>query len=149
MDDFDRRLLNEIQTRFPIAQRPFRDLGARLDCSEDEILRRIKGLKRQGIIRRIGGNFDSRRLGFITTLCAAKVGDDKISRFVEAVNQYPEVTHNYLRDYPYNLWFTFVARDSNSIARYIEEIKEQTGVREILDLPAMKVFKIRVDFDLS
>lgn len=149
MDDFDRKLLNEIQTGFPIAQRPFRDLGVRLDCSENEILRRIKRLKKQGVIRRIGGNFDSRRLGFTATLCAAKVADDKISRFVEAVNQYPEVTHNYLRDYPYNLWFTFVARDSDMVARYIEEIKEQTGVREILDLPAVKVFKIRVDFDLS
>ena len=149
MDDFDRKLLNEIQTGFPIAQRPFRDLGIRLDCSEDEILRRIKRLKEQGIIRRIGGNFDSRRLGFTTTLCAAKVADDKISRFVEAVNQYPEVTHNYLRDYPYNIWFTFVARDSDMVQRYIGEIKEQTGVKEILDLPAVKVFKIRVDFDLS
>ena len=84
MDDLDRKLLNEIQIGFPIAQRPFRDLGVRLDCSEDEILRRIKRLKKQGIIRRIGGNFDSRRLGFTTTLCAAKVADDKISRFVEA-----------------------------------------------------------------
>ncbi len=149
MDDLDRKLLNEIQTGFPIAQRPFRDLGVRLDCSEDEILRRIKRLKKQGIIRRIGGNFDSRRLGFTTTLCAAKVADDKISRFVEVVNQYPEVTHNYLRDYPYNIWFTFVARDSDMVQRYIEDIKEQTGVREILDLPAVKVFKIRVDFDLS
>ena len=149
MDDFDRKLLNEIQTGFPIAQRPFRDLGVRLDCSENEILRRIKRLKKQGVIRRIGGNFDSRRLGFTATLCAAKVADDKISRFVEAVNQYPEVTHNYLRDYPYNIWFTFVARDSDMVQRYIEEIKEQTGVREILDLPAVKVFKIRVDFDLS
>ena len=149
MDDFDRKLLNEIQTGFPIAQRPFRDLGVRLDCSENEILRRIKRLKKQGVIRRIGGNFDSRRLGFTATLCAAKVADDKISRFVEAVNQYPEVTHNYLRGYPYNIWFTFVAHDSDMVQRYIEEIKEQTGVREILDLPAVKVFKIRVDFDLS
>jgi len=124
-------------------------LGVRLDCSEDEILRRTKRLKKQGIIRRIGGNFDSRRLGFTTTLCAAKVADDKIDRFVEVVNQYPEVTHNYLRDYPYNIWFTFVARDSEMVQRYIEDIKEQTGVREILDLPAVKVFKIRVDFDLS
>jgi len=149
MDDLDRKLLNEIQTGFPIAQRPFRDLGVRLDCSEDEILRRTKRLKKQGIIRRIGGNFDSKRLGFATTLCAAKVADDKIDRFVEVVNQYPEVTHNYLRDYPYNIWFTFVARDSEMVQRYIEDIKEQTGVREILDLPAVKVFKIRVDFDLS
>jgi len=149
VDELDRKLLNEIQTGFPITQRPFRDLGVRLDCCENEILRRIKSLKKQGIIRRIGGNFDSRRLGFTTTLCAAKVADDKIRRFVEVVNQFPEVTHNYLRDYPYNIWFTFVALDSAMVQRCIEDIKEQTGVREILDLPAVRVFKIRVDFDLS
>jgi DNA-binding Lrp family transcriptional regulator len=149
VDDFDRKLLNEIQIGFPIAQRPFRDLGARSDCSEDEILRRIIRLKKQGIIRRIGGSFDSKRLGFSTTLCAAKVADDEISRFVEVVNRYPEVTHNYLRDYPYNIWFTFVAHNSDMIQRYIEEIKEQTGVREILNLPATRVFKIHVDFDLG
>jgi DNA-binding Lrp family transcriptional regulator len=149
VDDIDRKLLNEIQTGFPISQRPFRDLGVRLDCSEDEILMRIKRLKKQGIIRRIGGNFDSKRLGFTTTLCAAKVADDEIGRFVEVVNRYPEVTHNYLRDYPYNIWFTFVAHNSDMIQRYIEEIKAQTGVREILNLPATRVFKILVDFDLG
>lgn len=149
MDDTDRKLLNEIQSDFPITQRPYKDLGVRVNCSEEETLERVRRLKEEGIIRRIGGNFDSKRLGFATTLCAGKVADDKINRFVEVVNQYPEVTHNYLRDYPYNIWFTFVARDSDMVQRYIEEIKEQTGVREILDLPAVKVFKIRVDFDLS
>lgn len=149
MDDVDRKLLNEIQTRFPISQRPFRDLGVRLSCSEEEILRRIRKLKKRGIIRRIGGNFDSKRLGFATTLCAAKVANSELSRFVAVVNRFPEVTHNYLREHPYNVWFTFVARDPNLIEDYIEEIKERTGVREILTLPAVKSFKILVDFDIS
>lgn len=149
MDDVDRELLNEIQTRFPITGKPFQDLGARLNWSEEEILTRVRRLKREGIIRRIGGNFDSRRLGFATTLCAAKVPEDKVRGFVEVVNRYPEVTHNYLRDNPYNIWFTLVARSSELVHRYMEEIKEQTGVREILNLPAVKIFKILVDFDLD
>ncbi len=149
VDDIDRKLLNVIQSDFPIAKRPYKDLGARLDCSEDEILERIKRLKKEGIIRRIGGNFDSKRLGFATTLCAAKVPDDKINRFVEAVNRYPEVTHNYLRDHHYNIWFTFVAPNMKVINRYIEEIIECTGVKEILNLPAVRTFKILVDFDLA
>lgn len=149
MDDADRKLINEIQTRFPISQRPFRDLGVRLGCSEDEILRRIRKLKERDIIRRIGGSFDSKRLGFATTLCAAKVANSELSRFVEVVNGFPEVTHNYLRDHPFNVWFTFVARDQGLIEDYIKEIRERTGVREILNLPAVKTFKILVDFDIG
>jgi DNA-binding Lrp family transcriptional regulator len=149
MDDIDRKLLNEIQSDFPITKRPYEDLGDRLDRSEEEILKRVERLRKEGIIRRIGGNFDSKRLGFATTLCAAKVPDDKINRFVEVVNQYPEVTHNYLRGHHYNIWFTLVAHDVKVINRYIEEIIQYTGVREILNLPAVRTFKILVDFDLA
>jgi DNA-binding Lrp family transcriptional regulator len=149
MDDVDRELLNEIQTRFPITKKPFRDLGVRLNCSQEEVLTRIRRLKDRGIIRRIGGNFDSKRLGFTTTLCAARVPEVKIEGFVATVNRYPEVTHNYLRDNPYNIWFTLVARSSEVVHRYMEEIKTQTGVRDILNLPAVRVFKILVEFDLD
>lgn len=149
MDDVDRKLLNEIQSRFPISERPFRDLGVRLSCSEEEILSRIRTLKERGLIRRIGGSFDSKRLGFATTLCAAKVAESELNRFVTVVNGFPEVTHNYLRDHHYNVWFTLVARHPNLIEECIEEIKERTGVREILNLPAVRAFKILVDFDVS
>jgi len=148
MDDIDRKLLNEIQSGFPVTQRPYRDLGVRLSCSEDNILTRVKRLKKEGIIRRIGGNFDSQRIGFTTTLCAARVPDDTIEEFVRVVNKYPGVTHNYLRDYHYNIWFTFVAPTMKVIDRYIEEIMKHTGVEEILNLPAVKRFKIVVNFNL-
>lgn len=148
MDDIDRKLLNEIQSEFPVTQRPYKDLGVRLNCSEDNILTRIKRLKKEGIIRRIGGNFDSQRIGFTTTLCAARVPDDTIEEFVRVVNEYPEVTHNYLRDHHYNMWFTFAALNMKVIDRYIEEIMKHTGVGEILNLPAVKTFKILVNFDL-
>ena len=148
MDDIDRKLLNEIQSDFPVAQRPYKDLGVRLNCSEDNILTRVKRLKKEGIIRRIGGNFDSQRIGFTTTLCAARVPDDTIEEFVRVVNKYPGVTHNYRRDYHYNIWFTFVAPTMKVIDRYIEEIMKHTGVEEILNLPAVKRFKIVVNFNL-
>jgi DNA-binding Lrp family transcriptional regulator len=148
MDDIDRKLLNEIQSDFPVTQKPYKDLGVRLSCSEDNILTRIKRLKREGIIRRIGGNFDSQRIGFTTTLCAARVSDDAIEEFVRVVNKYPGVTHNYLRDHYYNIWFTFVAPNMKMIDRYIEEIMKHTGIEEILNLPAVKRFKILVNFNL-
>ncbi len=148
MDDIDRQLLKEIQSDFPVTQRPYQELGARLSCPEDNILKRIKRLKQDGIIRRIGGNFDSRRIGFTTTLCAVRVPDDKVEEFVRVVNKYPGVTHNYLRDHHYNIWFTFVAPNMKVIDGYIEEIIKHTGVEEILNLPAVKRFKILVDFDI-
>jgi DNA-binding Lrp family transcriptional regulator len=148
MDDIDRKLLNEIQSDFPVTQKPYKDLGVRLSCSEDNILKRIKKLKKEGIIRRIGGNFDSQRIGFTTTLCAARVSDDTIEEFVRVVNKYPGVTHNYLRDHYYNIWFTFVAPNMKMIDRYIEEIMKYTGVEEILNLPGVKRFKILVNFNL-
>jgi DNA-binding Lrp family transcriptional regulator len=148
MDDIDRKLLDEIQSDFPVTQKPYKDLGVRLSCSEDNILTRIKRLKREGIIRRIGGNFDSQRIGFTTTLCAARVSDGTIEEFVRVVNKYPGVTHNYLRDHYYNIWFTFVAPNMKMIDRYIEEIMKHTGIEEILNLPAVKRFKILVNFNL-
>jgi len=148
MDDIDKKLLNEIQSDFPVTQRPYKDLGVRLSCSEDNILTRIKRLKKEGIIRRIGGNFNSQRIGFTTTLCAARVPDDEIEEFVRVVNKYPGVTHNYLRDHHYNIWFTFVAPTMKVIEKYIEEIMKHTGGGEILNLPAVKRFKIVVNFNL-
>jgi DNA-binding Lrp family transcriptional regulator len=148
MDDTDKKILNEIQSDFPISSRPFYDLGKRLDLPESEVLERIRRLKEEGIIRRIGGNFHSSLLNFTSTLCAARVPEGKIGHFVNAVNHYPGVTHNYLRNHEYNIWFTFIAEDMAYIDSALEKISEETGVKEILNLPAVKTFKIKVDFEV-
>lgn len=148
MDDTDKRILNEIQSDFPIVSFPYRELGRRLNLPEHEVIARVKKLKEEGIIRRLGGNFHSCRLNFKSTLCAAKVAEEKIEHFVEAVNRYPGVTHNYLRNHIYNIWFTFIAQDMDYIDNALREISEETGVKEILNLPAVKTFKIKVDFEV-
>ena len=148
MDDIDKNILNEIQSGFPITSRPYHELGKRLNLSEPEVIERIKGLKEEGIIRRIGGNFQSGRLNFASTLCAAKVPEEKIGHFVEVVNRYPGVTHNYLRKHAYNIWFTFIAEDMKYIENALRDISEETGVSELLNLPAVKMFKIKVDFEI-
>ena len=148
MDEIDRKLLNEIQSDFPIVSRPYFELGKRLGLSENNLINRIKHLKETGIIRRIGGNFKSSSLDFVSTLCAAKVPDNKIVNFVEVVNQYPGVTHNYLRKSIYNIWFTFIAEDMNYIDHALNDIAEKTGITEILNLPAVRMFKIKVDFEI-
>ena len=148
MDDIDRAIVNEIQSEFPLSRRPFHKLGERFNLSEGAVIERLAKLKSRGIIRRIGGNFNSKKLHFTSTLCAAKVPKEKINRFVKTVNTYPGVTHNYLRDHDYNVWFTFIAKDMPSIENALNEISEATGVSEIRNLPAVKLFKIKVDFEI-
>jgi DNA-binding Lrp family transcriptional regulator len=148
MDEIDRKLLNEIQSDFPIVSHPYYELGKRLGLSEHELLKRITRLKETGIIRRIGGNFKSSSLDFVSTLCAAKVPDGKLDNFVAVVNRHPGVTHNYLRNSIYNIWFTFIAKDMNDIDRALKDIAEETGITEILNLPAVRMFKIKVDFEV-
>jgi DNA-binding Lrp family transcriptional regulator len=148
MDDIDKKILGTIQSGFPLSRRPYRDLGGAVGLSEEEVFGRVKNLKKSGIIRRIGGSFDSRCLGFATTLCAAKVPDNRIDFFVQEVNKYPEVTHNYLRDNEYNIWFTLVASDQREIDRLIGEIIQSTGVREFINLPAKRTFKVSADLEI-
>ena len=148
IDAIDKKILNRIQSDFPITPRPYLTLAKELNLAEKEVLDRVLQLKKLGFIRRIGGNFVPGKLGFVSTLCAAKVDADKISHFAEIVNQYPGVTHNYQRDNTYNVWFTFIAPSMEEINANLKKIAEKTGVTDILNLPATKVFKIRAEFDV-
>jgi siroheme decarboxylase len=148
MDETDKAILNRIQSDFPVAKRPFLVIADELNLSEDEVLQRVSGLKSRGIIRRIGGNFVPDKLGFVSTLCAGKVPEDKIDQFAKVVNSYPGVTHNYVRENAYNIWFTFIAPSMDAIDQCLSEIAEKTGIQAIISLPATKVFKIRAHFDL-
>lgn len=146
MDSLDRRLLNRVQSDFPVAARPFRVLADELDMTERDVIDRLSRLRRDGLIRRIGGNFVPRKVGFVSTLCAARVPEEKLERFAEAVNRYPGVTHNYTRDSTYNVWFTFIAPSREAIAENLAAVARETGVADILNLPATRVYKIRAQF---
>ncbi len=148
MDDDDRRLLNRIQSDFPVSSRPFATIGQELGMSEEAVLERVTALKAAGIIRRIGGNFSPEKLGFVSTLCAAQVPEAEIDRFAAIVNRYTGVTHNYLRENSYNIWFTFIAPSMQEIEANLVAIREATGVTRIMNLPATRVFKIRAKFDV-
>jgi DNA-binding Lrp family transcriptional regulator len=148
LDEMDRMILNEIQSHFPIEARPYQVLGEKLGCSEEEVLQRVQDLKDREVIRRIGANCNSRKLGYTSTLCAAKVPSRLMARFVEVVNSYMGVTHNYRRDHDYNIWFTLIAPSEEKIERILREIIELTGVGEVISLPAERLFKIQVDFEV-
>ncbi|MCD6320299.1 MAG: AsnC family transcriptional regulator [Candidatus Desulfofervidaceae bacterium] len=146
MDAIDRKIINEIQAHFPITSHPYADIAEKLGLSEEEVIERIKRLKERGYIRRIGANFNSDKLGFASTLCAARVPEDKIDKFVEVVNKYKGVTHNYKRRDNFNIWFTFIAPTMADIEEALEEVRRKTGVKEVYSFPATKTFKIKVKF---
>ncbi len=148
LDDTDRLILNRIQSRFPITTRPYRAIAEEIGLTEDEVIERISRMKKNDIIRRIGGNFVPEKVGFVSTLCAARVPQEKIDRFAETVNRFRGVTHNYQRDHEFNVWFTFIAPSMEEIEANLRQISEETGITEILNLPATKVFKIKAKFEV-
>jgi DNA-binding Lrp family transcriptional regulator len=148
LDEADRAVLNRIQSDFPIVSRPYLSIAQEVGLTEQEVIDRVLRLKQSGIIRRIGGNFVPGKLGYVSTLCAASVPPEKLAHFTETVNRHPGVTHNYLRENTFNVWFTFIAPSMEEIESSLSMIRAETGITEILNLPATKVFKIRAQFDV-
>ncbi|MBS4007331.1 MAG: AsnC family transcriptional regulator [Clostridium sp.] len=149
LDPADRAILNIIQTRFPLVSRPYAAVAAEVGLTEAEVLTRVTALKEAGIIRRIGGIFASDKLGFSSTLVALKVAAEKIEAVALAVSAYPGVTHNYERAHEFNLWFTLVSRTETELEQVLNEIMCLDGVLKLRNLPALKLFKIGVNFDLT
>jgi len=148
MDDLDRRILTAIQADLPLVDRPFDALAGRMDLDPDDLLARVRRMAEGGLIRRLGPVFDSGRLGYVSTLVAARVPTDRLERVAEAVNRLSGVTHNYERRGPYNLWFTLTAGSEKALERALERLRAETGVAEMHSLPALVRYKIRATFDL-
>jgi siroheme decarboxylase len=149
LDKIDRKLLNLIQEQLPLNSRPYSMIAEKLGLTEAEVVARITILKEKGIIRRIGGIFDSGKLGFITTLVALEVEEVMLDSVAQAVNLYPGVTHNYKRNHLYNIWFTLITESRQAQEKVISEIGALPGVKRVLNLPAVKNYKLRVNFDLT
>lgn len=146
LDNTDRSILNIIQTGFPIDPHPYRVIGDSAGITEEEAYRRVIAMKDGGVIRRIGASYDSRGLHFTSTLCSVKVPSELVDVVVAKINSYPEVTHNYQRNHPYNVWFTVIAESTDRINGILREIEAATGCPEIRNMPALKNFKVKVDF---
>ena len=147
-DKKDKEILNRIQSDFPVSSQPFLAIAEDLGLTEAAVIESITRLKDAGIIRRIGGNIVPGKIGFVSTLCAASVPEDKIDDFARLVNQFPGVTHNYQRDDEFNIWFTFIAPSMMDIEENLKVISRKSGISEILNLPATKVYKIKAQFDI-
>ena len=146
LDVLDRQLIDMIQSDFPLAPEPFRVLGDRLGLSAQDVIERLARLQQAGHIRQIGPVFDLKKLGFTSSLCAAKVDPAHLDEAVAFINGFDEVTHNYLRGHAYNVWFTLIAPTSERIAAILDKIRSVPGVADVVSLPAERTFKIKVHF---
>ena len=147
LDGLDGRVLERVQSNFPVCERPFRQMADEIGITEDELLRRVNVLHENGVIRRFGAVFDSRKLGYVSTLVGARIPDPAdIPVVAEQVSRYLEVTHNYQRADRFNLWFTLIAASRQRIETIIGRIGALPQVAEIHDLPAERLYKIKVNF---
>ena len=149
LDQSGRDLLNIVQNGLPVVAEPYRALAEELNVTKEEIIKRLGRLKDAGIIRRLGAVFDSRRVGYKGTLCALKVPPERINEVAAVINGFRGVTHNYLRDHEFNMWFTVLAESRDKLETTIKNIREQTGIKDLLSLPAENVFKIGVHFKIT
>jgi DNA-binding Lrp family transcriptional regulator len=149
LTDLDKRVLSVIQAGFPLEPQPYEALAADLGVAETDVVASVHSMRDQHIIRRIGAIFDSARLGYRSTLCAIAAPPARIEEVAAVISAYPNVTHNYEREDRYSVWFTVIAESPERVAEVLAEIAEKTGIDDILDLPATRLFKIRVDFDLT
>jgi DNA-binding Lrp family transcriptional regulator len=148
MDEEDAKILEAVQEGLAITERPFHSLGRTLGMSETEVLLRLSRMQEEGLVRRIGPILDLKRLGLGGVLVALKVPAGEADEAALVVNEFLEISHDYLRPNPsgYNLWFTVSARDDR-IEEILQDIAARTGLEQLV-LPTVKIFKIGVKFDI-
>ncbi len=148
-DDVDKKLLNDIQLDFPIVREPFSVLGTRLGISADEVLRRIDKFKQEGFVRLIGPVLEARRLGYQTTLVAMRVEKNQLDKAAQAIRQHQGISHGYCRNHYLNLWFTLAVPPGVSVESELQKLSSVIKPESVVELPALKLFKIGVFFDLT
>ena len=149
MDLTDRKLLNLIQSRFPLTEQPYRDLGAELEINEAETLSRLAALKGQNVVRQISAIFDTRRLGYKTTLAAMAYAPEQLHPGALFINRHPGVSHNYAREGSYyNLWFTLAVPPEGDLESTVGWMARETAALNFRVMPTLRFFKIGVNFDM-
>jgi DNA-binding Lrp family transcriptional regulator len=151
LDDLDKRLLNLMQGRFPIAQRPYQQVAAEAGITEQEVIDRVNRLLEERIIRQVTPIFDTRALGYSSMLVAAKVDPDNPWRAAQVINAHPGVSHNYLRNHEFNIWFTIATEPDSPVGleRTLEVLADIAGAESIRQLPTLQLFKIRMDLEME
>jgi DNA-binding Lrp family transcriptional regulator len=151
LDETDKRLLNLLQGSFPLAERPFAEVARAAALSEAEVLTRTRRLLDERIIREITPIFDTRVLGYSSMLVAAKVDAEHPWRAAKIINSHPGVSHNYLRDHDFNLWFTIATAPDSTLGLQgtLDVLARLTAAESVRQLPTLRLFKIRMDLEME
>jgi DNA-binding Lrp family transcriptional regulator len=151
LDDVDRRLLNLMQGSFPIAPRPYRHVAELGEVTETEVMSRVQHLLDKRIIRQVTPIFDTRALGYSSMLVAAKVDPEHPHRAAQVINGHPGVSHNYLRNHEFNLWFTIATEPDSKLGLQatLDVLAREAGAESVRQLPTLKLFKIRMDLEME
>ncbi|HVM00488.1 MAG TPA: AsnC family transcriptional regulator [Egibacteraceae bacterium] len=149
LDETDQRLLNIIQTEFPLVTRPFAALGERLGESEDAVMARYERLKDQRIIRQVSAIFDTRKLGYRSSLVATAVDETRIDEAAAVISAHPGVSHNYRRNHEFNIWWTVAVPPHMDLQTHVNALHRLSGATSTRVLPTLKLYKIGVDLDVS
>ncbi|HYM54875.1 MAG TPA: AsnC family transcriptional regulator [Solirubrobacteraceae bacterium] len=151
LDDTDRRLLNLMQGSFPIAPRPYRHVAELGGISEQEAMSRVQRLLEKRIVRQVTPIFDTRALGYSSMLVAARVDPEHPHRAAAVINEHPGVSHNYLRNHDFNLWFTIATEPDSRLGLEgtLEVLAREAGAESVRQLPTLKLFKIRMDLEME
>jgi DNA-binding Lrp family transcriptional regulator len=151
LDDTDRKLLNLMQGSFPIATRPYRHVAELGGVEEEEVMRRVQRLLEKRIIRQVTPIFDTRALGYSSMLVAAKVDPEHPHRAAQVINEHPGVSHNYLRNHEFNLWFTIATEPDSELGLEgtLDLLAQAAGAESVRQLPTLRLFKIRMDLEME
>lgn len=151
LDETDKRVMNLLQSNFPLAPEPFAPVAAEAGIELDDLLGRTQRLLDNRIIREITPIFDTRALGYESMLVAAKVDSDNPQRAAKLVNAHPGVSHNYLRTHDFNLWFTIATPPDSKLGLKgsIDALMEETGAVSMRELPTLTLFKINMNLEME
>jgi DNA-binding Lrp family transcriptional regulator len=149
LETLDKEILNVVQTTFPVVSRPYLAIAEKVGATEAEVLARMERLKRDNVIRQTAAIFDTRALGYKSTLVAMKFTPAHLDEGAAVVSAHPGVSHNYKREHEYNLWFTLAIPHEGNLKRVIDRLHAESGALDTIILPTLRLFKIGVNFDMK
>ena len=148
IDKLDTEILNEIQWKFPLVVEPFNEIAKKFEISSDEVKNRLIQLKRKGVLRQLSAIFDTRKLGYTSSLVAMEIEPNKLEHIAYQINRHPGVSHNYERDHQFNLWFTLAVPPGSDLEKELEKFSKLNGIKKTRMLPTLQLFKIGVKLDM-
>ena len=149
LEELDRELLNAVQWDFPLEPRPFAALGDRLGLSEPDVRERVGRVKELGVLRQLSAIFDTRALGYGSSLVAAQIDPDRVDEAAEVISAHPGVSHNYKRNHEYNLWYTIAVPPGDSLEEHVDVLHRASGAHITRRLPTLQLYKIGVKLDMT